>query len=56
MKRWALIEGNVVNMVVKQDTQPEVNGTWVECPADVGPGWLYDGVSFTPPPPPPIEP
>jgi len=56
MKRWALIEGNVVNMVVKQDTQPEVNGTWVECPYEVGPGWLYDGVSFTPPPPPPVEP
>lgn len=52
MKRWAQIDANVVVMVVEQDTQPQVNGVWVECPYEVGPGWLYDGTDFSPPPPP----
>lgn len=52
MKRWAQINANVVVMVVEQDTQPQVNGVWVECPYEVGPGWTYDGTDFSPPPPP----
>lgn len=53
MKRWALIQNSIVDMVVEQDTQPQISGVWVECPYEVGPGWLYDGTNFSPPPPPP---
>lgn len=52
MKRWALIDVGVVTMVVEQDSQPQISGEWVECPNYVGPGWLYDGTNFSPPPPP----
>ena len=52
MKRWALIDVGVVTMVVEQDSQPQISGEWVECPYNVGPGWLYDGANFSPPPPP----
>lgn len=52
MKRWALIVNGVVDMIVEQDSQPQISGVWVECSASVGPGWLYDGNTFSPPPPP----
>jgi len=52
MKRWALIDGNIVSMIVEQATQPQVFGTWVECPNNVGPGWVYENGVFSPPPPP----
>jgi hypothetical protein len=55
MKRWALIKNGVVDMIVEQDTQPQIAGMWVECSNQVGPGWLYDGSTFSPPPPPPVE-
>lgn len=48
MIRWALIIGNSVANVVEQDDQPQVDGQWVAC-GDAGPGWLFDGVSFTNP-------
>ena len=51
MKRWALIDVGIVTMVVEQDSQPQISGEWVECPDYVGPGWLYDGSTFSPPPP-----
>lgn len=53
MKRWALIRSGVVDMVVEQETQPQVSGIWVECPDYVGPSWLYENGQFYPPPPPP---
>ena len=53
MKRWALIKNGVVDNVVEQETQPQISGTWVECPSYVGPGWLYENGEFLPPPPPP---
>jgi len=52
MKRWALIDGNIVSMIVEQNTQPQVFGTWVECSSNVGPGWVYENGVFSPPPPP----
>ena len=52
MKRWALIQNEIVATIVEQDTAPTVFGPWVECPDYVGSNWLYDGVNFTPPPPP----
>jgi hypothetical protein len=53
MKRWAQIKNGVVYTVVEQDTQPQIEGIWVECSLQIGPGWLYDGTNFSPPPPPP---
>jgi len=56
MKRWALIKNSTVDNVVEQDTQPQVYGSWVECPYYVGPGWVYENGTFSPPPLPPPEP
>lgn len=53
MKRWAFMKGGVIDMIVEQETEPQVFGKWVECPIHVGPGWLYNGTNFSPPPPPP---
>jgi hypothetical protein len=51
--RYALIKGNTVFTVVEQDTVPQPNGLFeVAVPAgDAGPGWGWDGVQFTAPPP-----
>lgn len=49
MKRWALISGDVVAMIVEQDSKPEISGVWVECPYYVGPGWLYQNGEFISP-------
>lgn len=54
MKRWALIKNNLVDMVVEQNTQPQIQGVWVECSDKVGPGWSYDGNKFTAPPEPDV--
>lgn len=49
--RYAIIEnGLVVNVVVAEPEYASAQG-WVECP-EAGPGWLYDGQTFTAPPPP----
>lgn len=48
MTRYALIEGGAVATVTNQDDLPEVGGSWVAC-GDAGPGWLFDGMDFTPP-------
>jgi hypothetical protein len=49
--RWALIENNVVANVVEQDTQPQIEGLWVEC-GNAGPRMEYiDGVFIFPTPP-----
>lgn len=48
--RWALIENGTVVNVVDQATQPQVPGLWVAC-GGAGPGWAYDGASFTSPTP-----
>lgn len=54
MNRWALIDGNTVANVVEQDSQPQIGGTWVDITGQhVGPGYTYDGSTFSPPPPPP---
>lgn len=50
MKRWALIEGNVVVNVVEQADEPSIGGTWVDVTGlHVGPGYIYDGTNFDPP-------
>ena len=54
MSRWALVSGATVITVVDSPTQPTTPGTWVDCTAApaVGPGYGYNGVAFTVPPPP----
>ena len=50
--RYAIVnDGIVVNVVVADEELAAQNG-WVECPT-AGPGWLYDGQTFTAPPVPP---
>lgn len=50
--RYAIIEnGVVVNVVIADNETAAANG-WIECP-EAGPGWLYDGQTFTAPPPAP---
>lgn len=48
--KYAIIENGVVtNVVVAEADYAAANG-WVECPA-AGPGWTYDGTTFTAPAP-----
>jgi hypothetical protein len=54
MKRWALIEDNIVGTVVEQETKPLIEGNWVECELGFGPGWRYIDNSFMPPIPNPV--
>jgi hypothetical protein len=49
--RYALIQGGTVANVVEQDFPPVIEGQWLPC-GNAGPGWLYDGSTFSPPPPP----
>lgn len=51
VNRYAIIEGGVVANVAL--AEGPLAGNWLEGPAEVGPGWLYDGGKFSPPPPPP---
>jgi hypothetical protein len=46
--KFAIIENGVVSNVVLADEALESN--WVETD-QAGPGWLYDGSTFSPPPP-----
>jgi hypothetical protein len=54
MKHWALIEGNIVSTITEQENKPEIDGIWVECPYEYGPGCKYIGGEFFPPDPPPV--
>ena len=49
MTRFALISGGTVAAVVEQTEAPTLPGTWVECAANVGPGYTYAGGVFTSP-------
>jgi hypothetical protein len=52
--RYAIIEnGAVANVAVAESPLAQ---NWVEAPAQVGPGWLYDWSEFSPPPPPEPDP
>lgn len=53
MKRWALVENELVANVVEQDDQPEIKGVWIKIPDGIaGPGWKYiDGEFVNPNPP-----
>lgn len=49
MARWALIEDGMVTNVVLDDVAPTPDAVDVTG-VHVGPGWLYDGQTFTEPP------
>lgn len=51
MARFALVIGGSVATVVEQASLPNVQmgGQWVECAANVGPGWTYSGGAFAAP-------
>lgn len=48
--RYAIIENGIVANVVMADAELAAQNGWIECP-NAGPGWLYDGQTFTAPPP-----
>jgi len=51
VKRYAIIEGGkVVNVAVAEPEFAAEQG-WIEAPAEVGPGFLFDGEAFMPAPP-----
>lgn len=53
MERYAQLSGNTVVLVIESETDPDgVNGEWVAC-GNAGPGWTYDGATFSPPAPAP---
>jgi hypothetical protein len=65
IRRFALVRapgGEIVNVCVWDgvtpwgSTLPSISA--VECPEEVGPGWMYDGSAWSPPPadPSPAEP
>jgi len=54
MRRWALLENNIVVLITEQDDKPSLDGVWVECLSNAGPLWTYDGTSFSEPVPAPI--
>lgn len=56
MKRYALVENGVVQLVVEQDSTPIVFGTnWIDVTGmGVGPMDSYDGTNFTQYVPPPV--
>lgn len=47
MKRWALVHGNICVRVVEQNTQPTIEGEWIEVTnIFMGPGWQWDGTQW----------
>jgi len=53
MDRYAQLVDNVVHLVIESETDPDgINGEWVAC-GNAGPGWTYDGTTFSEPPAPP---
>jgi hypothetical protein len=46
----AKVEGGVVVEAFLVWDIPQQLEDWITAPTEVGPGWLYDGSTFTPPP------
>jgi hypothetical protein len=53
--RYAIIENGVAVNVVVADAELAAQNGWIACP-QAGPGWKYDGTTFTEPDPIVIEP
>lgn len=57
MGRYAVLDGqHVANVVVADAEHAADQRTWIACPDDVGPGYTYDGATWTAPAPPPPNP
>lgn len=52
-KRYALIENGLVTNVILADAEFAAAVGAIPCSDAAGPGWLYDGTTFSEPPPPP---
>jgi len=52
-KRYAIIEDGLVTNVALADAEFAAEQGWLAAPDDVGPGWSYDGKTFTKPDPTP---
>ena len=54
MDRYAQLDGNgIVHLVIESEYDPDgINGEWILCPNNVGPGWKYTNPHFFPPEPP----
>lgn len=52
--RLAQIEGGIVINVIEADARPDWAADWPEADA-AGPGWGFDGTTFTPPAIPPVD-
>ena len=52
-KRYALIENGLVANVILADPAFAAAVGAIPCSDTAGPGWLYDGATFSEPPPPP---
>lgn len=53
MGRYALVVDGVVDRVTISSPEIAAERGRIACSDAVGPGWLYDGTTFTPPPPQP---
>ena len=51
--RYALIENGAVANVILADPEFAATVGAIPCADAAGPGWLYDGTTFSEPPPPP---
>lgn len=54
---WARIENGTVAEITDIDPANRFHPSipWVACPLETGIGWSYDGETFAPPPPEPLE-
>lgn len=49
MNRYAQVVDGVIRLVIESATDPDgINGEWIAC-GNAGPGWTYDGATFSPP-------
>lgn len=44
-----VVDGIVTEAFLIWDVPPHL-ADWITAPIEVGPGWLYDGTTFSPPP------
>lgn len=56
MGRFAKVIDGIVDNIAKADHAFAVEHGWIEVEPEVSKGWLYDGQTFTAPPPEPIDP
>lgn len=50
MMRAAKIQNGIVENVIETEVDASAYG-FISCPTEVGPGWTYDGETFSPPAP-----